>query len=134
MMYQRYTLTTSEQESIRDILEKQEGRRFECDREMSGFWFHDEEWEAEFRILFLLQIRLTISRVNFVNKRKGTMTKLFEWLWDIAKEKGISSIVVQSVETKEMAQWCRKNHFRPVPSSSFESAGTILGDYIRIVE
>lgn len=134
MMNQIYTLTTAEQETIRRLLESQEERKIICERELSGFWFHDEEWVSELRILFLMNLRLTISRVSFVHRRKGTMTKTFELLWDICKRKEIANIVVQAVETREMAQWCRKNQFRPVPSSSFSSAGVTLGDYIRNVE
>lgn len=134
MMSPEYTLTAKEEEDIRKFLQKQEGREIICQHEMSGFWYHDEIWESEFRILFLMNFRLTVSRVNFIKKRQGTMTKVMEFLRKLCKEKGIADIVIQCVETPEMAQWCRKNHFNPIPNSSFQAKnGVILGDYIKNV-
>ncbi len=45
----------------------------------------------------------------------GTMTEIYEYLRTFCKEKGIKKIVVQSVETKEMADFCLKHKMEPNP-------------------
>lgn len=122
--------------SEKDILElsrlitEREGVPIECEQELSGTWLHSSDWETELRLLAFLNQRLTVSRVCFQKRRKGTMTAVLEWMKTFCEKNCISEIVVQSVETPEMAAWCRKNGFRPNPSASLMcSEGFIIGDY-----
>ena len=97
--------------------------------EMSGVWFHDENWEMELRLLLLADLHLTVSRVVFINQRQGTMTELLGILEDFCIRNSVKEILVQSVETAEMAAWCHKNGFTPDPNASFMSNGIMLEDY-----
>lgn len=111
------------------LLEKREQTTILFHREMSGVWFYDENREMELRILLLADIRLTISRVCFIHRHQGTMTEVFHWLVEFCKVHHIKEICVQSVESKEMANWCIKNNFVPDPNSTFPMDNFICGDY-----
>jgi len=52
-----------------------------------------------------------ISVVQLVNQRQGTMTKIFEIVKTFCLRNGINTIIVQSVVTEEMTQWCQKHGF-----------------------
>lgn len=54
---------------------------------------------------------LIIGRVQFIEQRVGKMTKLYEILKKIQKKYKIGKIVIESVITEEMEQWCLKNGF-----------------------
>ena len=88
-------------------------RQVSIHRGIREVWFRGTEG-IELRLLFLGRLRLTISRVAFENQRCGTMSKI---------------IVVQSVETLEMAAFCLKHHFQPDVNVSMEIDGILIGDY-----
>ena len=112
------------------LLSEKENVQFECELEMSGIWLHSADWQSELRLLILLNQRLTVSRVCFQKRRSGTMTVVLEWLKSFCAAHDIPSIVIQCVETPEMAAWCEKNAFSPIPVASFlSSAGFVAGDY-----
>lgn len=69
------------------------------------------DYEVEFRYVKLLD-RVIVSRVKFNNKRNGCFTKCMKVLQDNAKEYDVHRIIVQSVETAEMAGWCNKNGYK----------------------
>lgn len=69
------------------------------------------DYEVEFRYVKLLD-RVIVSRVKFNNKRNGCFTKCMKVLQDNAKEYDVHKIIVQSVETAEMARWCNKNGYK----------------------
>lgn len=116
-------------QSLIGLLEEKEKVPILFQREMSGIWLYDENREMELRILLLADIRLTISRVCFIHRHQGTMTKVFHWLVEFCKVHHVKEICVQSVETKEMANWCIKNNFVPDPNSTFPMDNFICGDY-----
>lgn len=119
---------------LTQLLEGCEGVRVRCCREMSGIWFSSDESDMELRLLLLMNFRLTVSRVLFAHRRQGTMTKVLAFLENFCKEHNIPEIVIQSVETKEMSNWCRKNHFQPNPSASIQIHDFIMGDYRKYIE
>lgn len=119
--------------NISSLLESKEGVSFVCEPQMSGVWFHDEDWEAEVRLLLLADIKLTVSRVIFRNRRQGTMSQLLLILEDFCVRNKVKEIVVQSVETPEMAAWCLKHKFIPNPYVSFSRDDVVYGDYIKKV-
>ena len=119
-----------EQEELRLLLEAQECVPIQCQQELSGVWYHSEFWDSELRILFLMNFRVTVSRVCFIRQRIGTMTRVLELLKHFCRCHAVQEILIQSVETKEMAAWCSKNGFTPDPRATFEFGGVILGDYI----
>ena len=98
--------------------------------EIHGIWYSAPGTPMELRILFLLDIKLTISRVEFLRQRQGTMTKIFGFLKNFREQNGIQKIVAQSVQTEGMASWCKKNGFMPDPNTSLFIDGLIRGDYI----
>lgn len=92
-------------------------------------WLESEQG-TELRLLALQDFSLTISRVNFINRRQGTMTKVFQILKQFCEERQIGRLVVQSVLTPEMAAWCEKNGFEPDKYASFPANGFISGDWV----
>jgi len=54
---------------------------------------------------------LVVSRVQFINRRKGKMTELYRILKLIQSKYETGKIVIESVETEEMRNWCQKNGF-----------------------
>lgn len=128
-----FSLMLSEQEcdEFRRLLEKQEQTPIEVHRGIRELWFHNEGWSSELRLLFLGKVHVLVSRVAFINRRQGTMTKALGFLEKFCKEHEVSRIVIQSVETPEMAAFCEKNHFVPSPTASMLFDGVILGDYIK---
>lgn len=77
---------------------------------------------------------IIISRVNFYNKRKGIMTKVLKELINITKGYGCNKIIVESVLTKEMSQFCLKNKFIKKPNYFGEFDEGYIGDYELILD
>ncbi|WP_373262112.1 radical SAM protein [Hungatella hathewayi] len=61
-------------------------------------------------------------------KELGTMTDIYNYLLNFCKEKGIKKIVVQSVETKEMADFCLKHNLQP-NEYCMDAGDYLMGDY-----
>ena len=61
---------------IQATLQRREGVPMQVEKELSGFWFHSDNWESELRVTFLSTFRLTVSRVCFIYRRRGTMTEI----------------------------------------------------------
>lgn len=117
---------------LQDMIENDERIKLTCWRELSGIWLKSKNHDipvTELRLLILSNIQVTVSRVCFKNERQGTMTSVFEFLKDFCIKNNINQIIIQSVLTKEMANWCIKHGFNPVKSSSIELHGTVIGDY-----
>ena len=113
------------------LLQEREGVEIRCNPQISGIWLHDENWETELRLLILADIRITVSRVCFRNRRQGTMTVVMEWLVGFCRRNKIPTICIQSVETWEMAAFCQKHGFRPNPLASMLcNQGFVIGDYL----
>ena len=125
------TLTDFEINDIKNIIEKKQNCFIKIFPSFNTIWFKDEfdPFGTELRLLCLGNLRITISRVAFKNKRCGTMTEILNRLEQIYKEKKIHKIVFQSVETKEMINFCVKNGYFSNPVCSFEMDGLIFGDY-----
>lgn len=125
------SFSLQEEENLRSVLETCEGRPILCQRGIREVWYRDDAWEMELRLLFLHDIRLTVSRVCFVNRRQGTMTKVLAFLKEFCERNHIKELVIQSVETLEMANWCLKMGFEPDPHASFALPDNefVLGDY-----
>lgn len=120
--------------SLQKILESKEQVPIICHQEISGIWLQAQNQETELRLLLMGQIQLTVSRVCLVNKRQGTMTTILEQLVQFCQLHRVRRLVVQCVQTAEMAAWCHKNGFMPAPYASFETNGIILGDYQKNIE
>lgn len=119
---------------VQELLHRREGVPVQVEKELSGFWFHSDNWKSELRIIFLSTFRLTVSRVCFINRRRGTMTEIGAYLEVFCRTRQIPELVIQCVETSEMVQWCNKNGFSPIPSASMVFDGIIMGDYRKFIE
>lgn len=93
----------------------------------NALWFCSEEQEIEIRITLLGKIELVVSRVAFLNKRIGTMTFVLQELLHYCRVNGIHRLCIQCVNTKEMANFCKKNGFQV--KNSIECGDFISGDY-----
>lgn len=62
------------------------------------------------------------------------MTAIAAYLEEFCRMRRIQELVIQCVETSEMAAWCCKNGFSPVPSASMEFDGIIIGDYRKLIK
>lgn len=124
--------TDEDIEILQDMIEKAEKTKMTCRRELSGIWLESKNYDipvTELRLLILSNIQVTVSRVCFKNTRHGTMRSVFEFLKDFCVKNNINQIIIQSVLTKEMANWCIKHGFNPIKSSSIELHGIVIGDY-----
>lgn len=61
---------------------------------------------------------LVVARVCFINRRCGNMTELYKILKYIQKKYKTGKIVIESVMTEEMKQWCEKNGFKKLNESN----------------
>lgn len=123
------TLTDCEIKKIQQILENGEHVAFHvtCSYHHT-FWFTNDENEAECRIS-CSRDRLTVSRINLLNRRQGTMTQLYKIFKSICRSHNWHMIVIQSVLTSCMSAWCYKNEFKPDEMASYETDEGIRGDY-----
>lgn len=123
-------LSSEEILQIKGIIEHQENKMCTVDNSLSTIWIHDKHYETEFRFCFNGHFKLVISRVCFVNRRCGTMTKLLEKMKGFCNKYDVHNITIQSVETPEMVNFCIKNGFSPSSNASFTLNGITLGDYV----
>lgn len=124
-------MNEAECKKLQALLENQEKEPIAIHRGIRELWFHNEAWDSELRLLFMGTYQVTVSRVAFIHRRHGTMTKVLAFLEDFCRQHQIQRILIQSVETPEMAAFCQKNGFEPRPNASFEMHGYILGDHIK---
>lgn len=127
----RLTLSEDLLQKIQSIIE--ERNHCECPYQIRGnsVWFLSTTDETELRLLTLGDISVTVSRVGFSHRRAGTMTEIISLLKLFCKEKGIKKLVVQSVETEEMAAFCRKFGYMPDPNCSLMLDDFVYGDYVK---
>lgn len=130
------TVVFSEEDivALKSIIEIADEVSIQVKREMSGIWFHSDDWESQLRLLILGNFRVTISRASFRNRRRGTMTSVLRYLKEFCQKHDMKEIVVQSVESREMVNWCQKNGFVPNPYASMLIKGILLGDYKLLLE
>lgn len=117
-----------DKQNVKKLIEYKNPCNLNITESFNTIWYRDPESETELRILFLGDIKMTISRVAFKNKRVGTMTDIYNYLLNFCKEKGIKKIVVQSVETKEMADFCLKHNLQP-NEYCMDAGDYLMGDY-----
>lgn len=120
-------------EQLKRIIEEKNNCKLEVNKSFYTVWLIDLEetgtFNNEFRIAPIANQRLIISRVRFTNRRCGTMTDILEALKSYGKKEGFTEILIQSVETFEMMQFCLKNEFKPFPSNILVD-DVLMGDYI----
>ncbi len=116
------------------ILEESEGTAVRVQRTFTGVCLCSADMRTKLSINVLFNIKLIVTDVNFINRRCGTMSKVFDVLYSFCKLNGISAICIQSVITYEMYRWCLKHSFVPDPSASIVGdEGFTVGDYILCV-
>lgn len=113
------------------IIRSKEGNDVGCVTENNAFHIMNKYWDTEFRFT-LLPDRVLVSRIMFRNKRKNTMTECFKLLIQFCKKYNLKGIVIQSVSTPEMVNWCNKNRFTP-SIYNMVCDGVLMGDYEYIV-
>lgn len=118
-------------EKIKKIIEIKNGEKVNANKTFQTWWITgtDAESELEFRVSRLGNSTLIISRVNFPVRRVGTMTNIFLILKQFCEKEKIPKITVQSVETKEMMDWCTKNGF-VAAEFNIQIEDVFSGDYI----
>ena len=114
---------------LSSIIEGKDHVDVEPHRELSGIWLRSPDTWTELRLLILADVQVTVSRVCFTHQRSGCMTAVFEWLKEFCRKNGIHRIVVQSVQTEEMAGWCIKNGFQSNESTFVRKDSVVGGDY-----
>lgn len=63
---------------------------------------------------------IDIAVIQFLHKRQGYCTKLIELLYEYGRKHGYSSIVLESLMTKEMRSFARKNGFIQIDRMDWE--------------
>jgi len=66
------------------------------------------------------QDSLIIARIEVCHKHIGVATKLFEELFKYTQFKGFKKIMVESVMTPEMHEFCIKNNFKEIKSTRYD--------------
>lgn len=125
---------THEVELLQHLLMRLTGEKFDCQYELSGIWLHSENSDAELRLLIFSDQQLIVSRVLFREKRHGTMTAVYRYLVRFCKNNGLPTLVIQSVVSEAMANWCLKNGFTQSRNSYVQLPGYIGGDYLKDIE
>ncbi len=118
--------------TIKEIIEDNNGSDCSFQQNFQTLWYTTIDG-SEFRISFLGNLQIIISRVEFAIKRKGTLTCLCDFLKKMCLKYSIKEILIQSTQTKEIVDFCNKYGFRPCPYASFELDGIVLGDYSFVV-
>lgn len=111
-------MSPEEKENLRKLLERQEGVPISVHEGIRELWYRDEDGQSELRLLFLFDYQVTVSRVGFIRRRQGTMTKVLSVLENFCKKNKVKQLLIQSVETPEMASWCMKMGFAPDPNAT----------------
>ena len=62
------------------------------------------------------------------------MTAVLQLLDKYCKKYGIVKLCIQSVETKEMSDFCKKWDIKPDPYASFQVNGFMAGDHIKDID
>lgn len=114
--------------NIKDIIEQKQNCKLQLNKTFNTYWIIDKN--NEFRISSIGKYQIVISRVEFQNKRLGTMTAIINLLKEYCSKEHIPQICIQSVETKEMMNWCIKNNFIPNENAIIFINDLILGDYL----
>lgn len=124
------TFTEPQIATLKKIIETQDHQSCIVTKSFNTVWIQGEESDTEFRICFLGNLKLIISRVKFQNQRQGILSFLLEELKKICLENDVHVICIQSVVTKKMINFCLKHHFEPDPYATFLNDGDIYGDYL----
>lgn len=125
------------QESLIDEISKRNECKLQCDISFKKVWIHDENYETEFRYVIFLN-KIIVSRICFKNRHDGCMTACFEILKQFADKLNYSVIEIQSVQTFEMMQWCKKMNFVPGQCNldivDSQNRKVLIGDYDFVIE
>jgi hypothetical protein len=73
-----------------------------------------EEQEGSELVLRYYGQRLILASVQFVHRRQGQMTHLYEILKMMKKNHGYACIIIENACTPEMMAWCAKNGLHPI--------------------
>lgn len=114
---------------ILDTLEQGESTEITCVVDGSTCCFSSIDKTTELLIGIRNNKVLVVPRVMFQQRRQGLMTKVFNLCREFCKKEDLRTFIIQSVESPEMAMWCSRNHFKPVPATAFENNGIVYGDY-----
>lgn len=93
-------------ESMAKLLSQNDATKIKILPQFHGFWLVGENEETELRILRLADFQIIVSRVCITHKRNGCMSEIFRQLIEYARNNHIPRILVQCVNTAEMAAWC----------------------------
>ena len=118
--------------TIKKIIEDNNGSDCSFIQNFQTLWYTTDDG-SEFRISFLDNLQIIISRVEFAIKRKGTLTCLCDFLKKMCLKYSIKEIRIQSTQTKEIVDFCNTYGFSSCPYASFELDGIVLGDYSFVV-
>lgn len=119
----------SDFKEIINTIQEVEGVELNVTKSIMGnnIYMFSMEQETELYIKKSLN-NIIISKVNFKNKRQGLMTKILNELIKITKDYDYDTIMVESVLTKEMSNFCLKHNFIQKPNY-FGEYDSYLGDY-----
>ncbi len=116
---------------IREIA-KHNDCELECQETSQMVWLKNAAVTTEFKYA-ILKDRVVVSCVNFKNRRSGCMRACFELLKSFACKLNYDIIVIQSVQTYAMQQWCLANGFEPddITFMIIDGSGheVVAGDY-----
>lgn len=126
-------ISETAENKIKSLIEAIQGVELQVDHGIREIWYRDAsgKTETELRLTFLPERRLTVSRVCFEKKNIGTMSAVLKLLLGACNEEKYPVLCIQSVLTREMADFCLNHGFKPDKTVCFPlSDGFITGDYL----
>lgn len=126
----KFELTETEKSLRNELMnniEKVNNCELICQQSFQTLWLHNNDYSVEFRYVIFLN-KLIISRVCFSERRRGCMSLCLNTIKKYAQKLNLTTLVIQSVQTKEMANFCIKNNILP-NEYCMEIEGIFVGDY-----
>lgn len=132
MSFDLVKLNSEDFDTIKTLVEKADDVKLDYSTSAAGnsirLYSQEEETSLYFKVNFK---SLIISNVILRNKRKGTMSCVLEEIKLLCHKYNVNEILVESVTTIEMYEFCLKHNFVKrdlYPSLSDE--GNFRGDYV----
>ena len=99
--------------SLQEIIEKADDTVLHPVCNFGNIMYHGENQLTELYLKSSPDNRLIISRISLKNQRIGTGTKIIDYLKCFSKDKGFTSIIIESTLTPAINHFALKHGFTP---------------------
>ena len=113
MYFGRIPLKPKDLYPLQEIIEIADDTTLSPTCNFGNIMYHGENQLTELYLKSSPNKHLIISRISLKNQRKGTGTKIIEFLKDFSKSKGFTAIVIESTLTPAINHFALKHGFVP---------------------